>query len=104
VIGTMARLRERPPRYLGGANVTDVADLAAGIDGLPPTDGVRLRTADDSRVVVRPSGTEPKVKCYLEVVIPVKPDASYAELTDARARARQRLNHIAADIQGALGL
>ena len=42
---------------------------------LPPTDGLRFLMADGSRVIARPSGTEPKLKCYLEVVVPVDPGA-----------------------------
>ena len=61
------RLRERPPAELAGRRITGVDDLAHGIDGLPPTDGVRLRMAD-GHVLVRPSGTEPKLKCYLEYI------------------------------------
>src|SRR5690606_3375739 len=101
---TMAHLRSAPPRTLAGAGVSDVADLSAGLDGLPPTDGVRILTADSTRVIVRPSGTEPKVKCYLEVVLPVAPDASHDDLTAARAAARARLDRVKADMQRALGL
>lgn len=61
------RLREAPPSALADRPVVGVDDLATGIDGLPPTDGVRLRMAD-GHVIVRPSGTEPKLKCYLEYV------------------------------------
>ncbi|MBD8078083.1 phospho-sugar mutase [Cellulosimicrobium arenosum] len=101
---TMAHLRSTPPRSLGGAGVSSVADLSDGLDGLPPTDGVRLLTADSTRVVVRPSGTEPKVKCYLEVVVPVAPDASHDDLTAARAFAQERLERVQADMRRALGL
>ncbi|MGM7424602.1 phospho-sugar mutase [Cellulosimicrobium sp. CpK407] len=101
---TMTHLRAAPPRTLAGAGVSDVADLSAGLDGLPPTDGVRILTADGTRVIVRPSGTEPKVKCYLEVVLPVAPDASHADLTAARAAARDRLDRVKADMQKALGI
>ncbi|MTG88965.1 phospho-sugar mutase [Cellulosimicrobium sp. BIT-GX5] len=101
---TMTHLRAAPPRTLAGAGVSDVADLSAGLDGLPPTDGVRILTADGTRVIVRPSGTEPKVKCYLEVVLPVAPDASHDDLTAARAAARARLDRVKADMQRALGL
>ncbi len=92
------------PRTLAGAGVSDVTDLSAGLDGLPPTDGVRILTADGTRVIVRPSGTEPKVKCYLEVVVPVAPDASQDDLTAARAFARDRLDRVKADMTRALGL
>ncbi len=65
----MARLRAEPPTTLGGRAVEHAEDLAAGSDALPPTDGLRYRLADGGRVVVRPSGTEPKLKAYLEVVV-----------------------------------
>ncbi len=85
---TLDRLRESPPAELGGTAVTECDDLAAGAGGLPPTDGVRWLLADGSRVVVRPSGTEPKLKAYLEVVLPpTGPDG----LAAARDRAAGRL-------------
>ncbi len=101
---TMTHLRAAPPRTLAGAGVSEVVDLSAGLDGLPPTDGVRILTADGTRVIVRPSGTEPKVKCYLEVVLPVAPDASHDDLTAARAAARDRLDRVKTDMARALGL
>ena len=62
----MARLRAGPPGSLAGAPVTAVTDLAAGSGGLPPSDVLTYHLAG-ARVVIRPSGTEPKLKCYLEV-------------------------------------
>ena len=56
--------------------------------GLPPTDGLRYLLEDGSRVIVRPSGTEPKLKVYLEVV---EPTGGSDRLADARRTARQRL-------------
>ncbi|MEP6561995.1 MAG: phospho-sugar mutase, partial [Nakamurella sp.] len=64
IAAAMAALRKGPPAELLGEPVTEVTDL------LPRTDGIRLRTAR-VRVVVRPSGTEPKLKCYLQVMTPV---------------------------------
>ncbi|MCG7286451.1 phospho-sugar mutase [Cellulomonas sp. ACRRI] len=105
---TMQRLREHPPVVLAGSPVMAVVDLAAGSDadreGLPPTDGIRLLTQDDTRVIVRPSGTEPKVKCYLEVVVPVEEHASVASVGEARVAARARLDAVRADVAAALGL
>ena len=105
---TVQRLREHPPATVGGADVTSVVDLAHGSDeerfGLPPTEGLRLEAADGTRVIVRPSGTEPKVKCYLEVIEPVAPDADDEAVGAARHRARTRLEHVAADMRGALGI
>jgi phosphomannomutase len=67
-LGTMtARLRERPPADIGGLEVLAADDLATGGD-LPPTDALRYRLAGGARVIVRPSGTEPKLKVYLDVV------------------------------------
>ena len=67
----MERLRTTPPTALGGLAVESVDDLSLGSAALPPTDGLRYHLADGARVIVRPSGTEPKLKCYLEVVVPV---------------------------------
>jgi phosphomannomutase len=96
-----AALRDAPPAALGGSEVVEVADLAAPGTGLPPTEGLRLVTADGTRVIVRPSGTEPKLKCYLEVVAPV---AGRAALPAARAEAQERLGRIRAELEAALGL
>ncbi|MGO3066204.1 phospho-sugar mutase [Brevibacterium linens] len=80
----MAKLRENPPATLAGSPVAEVHDLSAGYEGLPPTDGILLLSESNSRVIVRPSGTEPKLKCYLEVV--AEPSELQAA-TDADARA-----------------
>ena len=64
---------ERPPVSLGGLAVTQAVDLGRGWDGLPPTPGLRLALGPDAWVVVRPSGTEAKLKVYAEVRRP--PDA-----------------------------
>ena len=99
----MHRLRSAPPKELGGLHVEQAEDLAEGSEALPPTDGLRYRLADGARVIVRPSGTEPKIKCYLEVVVPVDgagPDA----LASAREAAQQRLEAIRTDLAAAAGL
>ncbi|EYT48630.1 phospho-sugar mutase [Kocuria sp. UCD-OTCP] len=96
-----AALRDAPPADLGGSEVVEAADLAAPSTGLPPTEGLRLLTADGTRVIVRPSGTEPKLKCYLEVVAPV---AGQAALPAARDEAQERLGRIRAELEAALGL
>jgi phosphomannomutase len=68
VIGRiMAALRASAPERLGDAAVDAVEDFRDGRDGLPPADVLRLRVAGGARVIVRPSGTEPKLKAYLDV-------------------------------------
>jgi len=62
--------------------VDEVEDLRLG-GRLPPTDGVALR-GGGVRLIVRPSGTEPKLKCYAEAVVPV---AGGIDLAAARERA-----------------
>jgi phosphomannomutase len=64
----LAGLRQNPPKEIAGRRVESIDDLAAPTDGLPPTDGLRIWLAGGIRVIVRPSGTEPKMKCYVEVV------------------------------------
>ncbi|HEX4818300.1 MAG TPA: phospho-sugar mutase [Nonomuraea sp.] len=95
----MTRLRTAPPARLGGREVRSVDDLAKGEGGLPPTDGLRFRLSGNARVVVRPSGTEPKLKCYLEVVVPVTDDVA-----EARTHATKALETLRTDLTTALGL
>jgi phosphomannomutase len=96
----MQRLRSAPPTELGGRAVEQVEDLTEGIGGLPPTDGLRYRLGGDGRVIVRPSGTEPKFKCYLEVVVPVLGD----DVAAARAMAADQFAAIKTDLATAAGL
>ncbi|MFF4487089.1 phospho-sugar mutase [Streptomyces sp. NPDC001544] len=96
----MRRLREQPPTALAGLAVTRAEDLTEGTDRLPPTDGLRY-TLDGARVIVRPSGTEPKLKCYLEVVVPV---ASHEGLPAARTRAAELLAAVRSDLSAAAGI
>ncbi len=104
VPAVLARLCDDPPSTLGGLAVHEVRDLSEGWAGLPPTEGVRLGLQDDAWVVVRPSGTEPKLKCYLEVVLPVSPAAAPEELDAARAEARTVLEEVKRDLGAAIGL
>jgi len=68
VIGRItAALRQDPPASFGGVAVARVDDFARGVDDLPPGDVLRYWLVDGSRVIVRPSGTEPKLKVYLDV-------------------------------------
>lgn len=103
----MDRLRAGgAPAKLAGSPVVDVFDLMDGAsDGnggrLPATNGLIFKTAANDRVVVRPSGTEPKLKCYCEVVIPV-PAEEPVEV--ARRTAAERLEAIKADLRGVLGI
>lgn len=64
----LSRFRDKTPTSIGRFSVTRFDDLEKPQDGLPPTNGVRIYLADNIRVIVRPSGTEPKIKCYIEVI------------------------------------
>lgn len=97
----MNRLRVSPPESFGGSAVETYTDLAEGSEQLPPTDGLLYITRDLSRVIIRPSGTEPKLKCYLEVIQSV---GSAAELPQARQAARASLDNVLDDVREALGL
>ncbi|MFD9797020.1 phospho-sugar mutase [Streptomyces sp. NPDC059070] len=96
----MRRLRENAPTVLAGLAVTRAEDLTEGTEALPPTDGLRYYL-DGARVIVRPSGTEPKLKCYLEVVVPV---AGADALDAARATAAGLLAGIKRDLATAAGI
>jgi phosphomannomutase len=95
----MTGLRTNPPAVIGGATVTTVDDLAQGSDGLPPTDGLRFLLASGARVIIRPSGTEPKIKCYLQSVVPVTGN----NVSAAREMAAKELAAIRVDVERWLG-
>jgi phosphomannomutase len=64
----LAGLRQNPPAELAGRAVVSIDDLAKPTNGLPPTDGLRIWLDGGIRIIVRPSGTEAKMKCYIEVI------------------------------------
>jgi len=98
VISTvMSRLRQESPTSIGGVAVARIDDLSEGSEQLPATDGIRYHLEDGSRVIVRPSGTEPKLKVYLEVIVAVEPSSGLAA---ARAEASERLDRVRASMQG----
>ncbi|MBV9025376.1 MAG: phospho-sugar mutase [Streptomycetaceae bacterium] len=106
IADTMARLRAQSPSEFAGLRVACAEDLSEGSELLPPTEGLRYRLAGDgrvasARVIVRPSGTEPKLKCYLETVIPV---ASAQALSQARAIASAVLTSLKQDLSAAAGI
>jgi phosphomannomutase len=71
----------------------------AGYRGLPSTDGIRLGLGENARIICRPSGTEPKLKCYVEVVVPVTDS-----MESARAEADDLIAGIKNDLGTALGI
>ncbi|MDX2389658.1 phospho-sugar mutase [Streptomyces sp. NPDC054904] len=103
IADAMAALRAEPPVSLAGLRVVSAEDLTVGSAALPPTDGLRYHLDGDhkARVIVRPSGTEPKLKCYLEVVVPV---AGASDLAAARTRGQGVLDAIKKDLSAAAGI
>ncbi|GGS88173.1 MULTISPECIES: phospho-sugar mutase [Streptomyces] len=103
IANAMAQLRAQPPVSLAGLRVVSAEDLNRGTDKLPPTDGLRYYLEGDykARVICRPSGTEPKLKCYLEVVVPV---AEASDLAAARVRGQEVLDAVKKDLSAAMGL
>ena len=99
IAAAMARLRADPPATLAGLPIA-IVDLADGTADLPPTDAV-LIIGETMKVVVRPSGTEPKLKCYLEAHLPA---ARSADLMAARAEARSMVAAVRSEMAAALGL
>lgn len=87
IAGAMAGLRKQGITELAGSPVIRAQDLAGGSAELPPTDGLLYLTEAGDRVIIRPSGTEPKLKCYLEVILPVEGD----EIPHRAAAERLRL-------------
>ncbi|MBI3429871.1 MAG: phospho-sugar mutase, partial [Actinobacteria bacterium] len=90
-------LRENPPRDIAGRRVISMDDLMKPIDNLPATEGVRLWLEGNIRVIIRPSGTEAKVKCYVEVITPLGADEAEGILAQLRSPLRALLT---ADVDG----
>ena len=86
----VAALRSNPPLTIAGTRVTSFLDLESPDSDLPPTDGLLFELEGNARVIIRPSGTEPKVKCYLQTVVPVT-----GSLEAARAQADEQLHALA---------
>ena len=84
----MTRFRGQPPRALAGHAVEAVVDLSRGEGGLPPSDVLVFKLAGGRRVIMRPSGTEPKLKNYYEVRVEVGPGEPIA---GARVRGQAEL-------------
>lgn len=111
----MGRLRQSPPTTLAGLPVLRVEDLADGTADLPPSEGLRYTVTGTGnsetgsatsrvrnvRVVIRPSGTEPKLKGYLEAVVPV---GHANELSSARELAAHVLSTTKQELAAAAGL
>lgn len=89
----MTELRTEPPTTIGDLEVQRFVDLEEGTD-LPPTDGLLFELAGNARVIVRPSGTEPKVKAYLQAVVPVT-----ADLAGAQAQADAQIAALEATVR-----
>lgn len=81
----------------GGNESTGGLHDAAAIDGLPPTVGVRL-LVEGGRIIIRPSGTEPKLKCYVEVVSQLK------DIDESRLFAHEKLSKLVSELHEIVNL
>ena len=95
----VTRMRERPPSSLGGIDVSESFDLANGYEGLGSTDGVLLRLGSSGRVVVRPSGTEPKLKAYIEIT---SPPSTVTSLAIQRQEAATKVSAVRVELEDLL--
>ncbi len=100
IAAATARLRAAPPATLGGLRVAEVRDLQDGAGDRPPADILVLRLERGVRVVVRPSGTEPKLKAYLEALEPV----TDGDVCAARERAAATLEAVSGALPAVLGV
>ncbi|MEF3324058.1 phospho-sugar mutase [Gulosibacter sp. GYB002] len=90
---TMSRLREQPPTEIDGVPVAEFFDFETAAE---PANILRIRLADDTRIMVRPSGTEPKIKSYIDAA------SSEGSVAQRRASAEQRADAAAAAMRAVL--
>lgn len=88
--GIMLALRTLPPSRIGSTAIDSAEDLLQAAEGQPSGDVLRYRLADGSRVIVRPSGTEPKLKVYIDARADTA-DGSRAAVADLEAGVRALL-------------
>src|SRR5699024_6892295 len=102
----MERLRQAPPTTLLASAVVGDQDRARGsvaTTGVPPTEVGRPRSEEGTRQVVRPSRTEPKLKCYREGVTQLPDGAAAAQIGEIRRSADARLQSLKDELRGVLG-
>ena len=95
----MENLRGNPPTEIAGVAIEKHLDWAEGIDGLPSSNVLGYALQGGGRILVRPSGTEPKIKFYLETVVEIEGDSG-----DARAQADAELHRLLADLLKTCGV
>ena len=104
------KLRQAQPTEIFGQKITRIDDLKSSLRydldsntetpiSLPSSDVLTYFLADGSRIIVRPSGTEPKVKCYYEIIEELSDDEAFST---GQARANERLNALISAHQGQL--
>ena len=89
----MERVKLSPPTHIAHYLVSSIDNLAEPTDGLPPTEGLRLWLEDGIRIIIRPSGTEAKIKCYIEVISHLGRDEATKILNKLRTPLSQYLKH-----------
>lgn len=95
----MKRLRTNPPTRIGGQEIVALDDYLHGKEALPPSDVLRFWLADGSKLVIRPSGTEPKVKIYAEVK-----EKAGKEINQTIALCDERLKKMVQAFQDEIGI
>ena len=90
----MDGFRASLPTAVGGLGVVRVKDYERGVAALPPSNVIAYELLGGSRVTLRPSGTEPKIKYYLELRVEA---ASGESIATAKARGQERLDRLAED-------
>ena len=103
------KLRANPPKKIAGVNIAVTEDLKASLRylsngttesiDLPASDVVIYHLEDGSRIIVRPSGTEPKLKCYYEVVAAIAPTDEYSVI---QTKANEAMVHLIEEHQKSL--
>jgi phosphomannomutase len=103
----MAALGQSTPRVLGGAVVREVRDFRVGVEDRPSWLGAHdlvAFTLDEGRVMIRPSGTEPKVKIYVDVRGDLTDDAGEDEIAATELRLVERAEVLASELATFTGL